>query len=196
MKVNRKTSTLLFASCFALSLTVTVLLTRHSERSSVTNSKLLTTRDVHGLSLGETVSVPTFETFNGPAQSVTAGPSGYTLLIIFSTHCEACQRDSAFWNKLAAEAVKTKTSYYLVCANSARDEIENFVDRFGLGNHTILIDAENELPTILKTMFVPQYLLIDNQGRVAGRWLGLSHSDPQGVKALEVSDILKPTKQL
>jgi hypothetical protein len=71
MKVNRKTSTLLFASCFALSLTVTVLLTRHSERSSVTNSKLLTTRDVHGLSLGETVSVPTFETFNGPAQSVT-----------------------------------------------------------------------------------------------------------------------------
>jgi hypothetical protein len=196
MKVNRKTSTLLFASCFALSLTVTVLLTRHSERSSVTNSKLLTTRDVHGLSLGETVSVPTFETFNGPAQSVTAGPSGYTLLIIFSTHCEACQRDSAFWNKLAAEAVKTKTSYYLVCANSARDEIENFVDRFGLGNHTILIDAENELPTILKTMFVPQYLLIDNQGRVAGRWLGLSHSDPQGVKALDVSDILKPTKQL
>jgi hypothetical protein len=196
MKVNRKTSTLLFASCFALSLTVTVLLTRHSERSSVTNSKLLTTSDVHGLSLGETVSVPTFETFNGPAQSVTAGPSGYRLLIIFSTHCEACQRDSAFWNKLAAEAVKTKTSYYLVCANSARDEIENFVDRFGLGNHTILIDAENELPTILKTMFVPQYLLIDNQGRVAGRWLGLSHSDPQGVKALEVSDILKPTKQL
>jgi hypothetical protein len=64
------------------------------------------------------------------------------------------------------------------------------------GNHTILIDAENELPTILKTMFVPQYLLIDNQGRVAGRWLGLSHSDPQGVKALDVSDILKPTKQL
>ena len=64
------------------------------------------------------------------------------------------------------------------------------------GNHTILIDAENELPTILKTMFVPQYLLIDNQGRVAGRWLGLCHSDPQGVKALEVSDILKPTKQL
>jgi len=92
--------------------------------------------------------------------------------------------------------VKTKTSYYLVCANSARDEIENFVDRFGLGNHTILIDAENELPTILKTMFVPQYLLIDNQGRVARRWLGLSHSDPQGVKALDVSDILKPTKQL
>ena len=196
MKVNRKTSTLLFASCFALSLTVTVILTRHSKRSSVTNSKLLTTRDVHGLSLGETVRVPRFETFNGPAQSVTAGPSGYTLLIIFSTDCEACQEDSAFWNKLAAEAVKTKTSYYLVCANSARHEIENFVDRFGLGNHPILIDAGNELPSMLKTMFVPQYLLIDNQGRVAGRWSGLSHSDPHGVKALDVSDMFKPTKQL
>ena len=196
MKVNRKTSTLLFASCFAISLTVNVILTRHPEPNAVTHSKLLTTRDVHGLSLGETVSVPRFEAFDGPAQSVTAGPSGYTLLIIFSTHCEACQKDSPFWNKLAAEAVRTQTAYYLVCANSARHEIEDFVDRFGLGNHPILIDAANELPIMLKTMFVPQYLLIDNQGRVAGRWLGLSHSDPQGVKALDVSDILKPTKQL
>jgi len=60
----------------------------------------------------------------------------------------------------------------------------------------MLIDAENELPTMLKTMLVPQYLLIDHEGRVAGRWSGLSHSDPHGVKALDVSDILKPTKQL
>ncbi len=120
-----------------------------------------------------------------------AGPSGYTLLIIFSTDCDACQKDSAFWNKLAAEAVKTKTSYYLVCAKSATQEIENFADRFGLRDYPILIDAKDELPTMLKTMFVPQYLLIDNQGRVAGRWSGLSHSDPQGVKALNANDILK-----
>lgn len=186
---------LLFASCFALSLIVTVILSKRAERSSGTNSKLLTTRDVRGLSLGEIVRVPRFETFNGPVQSVKAGPSGYTLLIIFSTHCEVCQKDSAFWNKLAAEAVKTKTSYYLVCADSARHEIENFIDRFGLEDHPILIDTKNELSAMLKTMFVPQYLLIDNQGRVAGRWLGLSHSDPQGIKALDVSDILKPTKQ-
>ena len=141
------------------------------------------------------MSVPRFETFKGAAQAVEAGANGYTLLIIFSTHCEACQKDSAFWNKLAAEAVKTKTSYYLVCADSARHEVENFVDRFGLGDHPILIDAKRELPTMLKTMFVPQYLLIDKQGRVAGRWSGLSHSDTQGVKALDVSEILKPTKQ-
>lgn len=196
MKTNRKTSTLLIASCFALSLTVTVILSKRPERSSGTKSKLLTTRDVRGLSLGEIVSVPRFETFKGPAQSVQAGPSGYTLLIIFSTDCEVCQKDSAFWNKLAAEAVKTKTSYYLVSADSARDEIESFVDRFALRDHPILIDAKNELPMMLKNMFVPQYLLIDNQGRVAGRWLGLSHTDPQGVKALDVSDILKPAKQL
>ena len=55
---------------------------------------------------------------------------------------------------------------------------------------------QGELPPMLKTMFVPQYLLIDNHGRVAGRWLGLNHSDPQGIKALDVSDILKPSKQL
>lgn len=195
--MNRKTSTLLFASCFALSLIVTVILSRRPERiSSGTNSKLLMTRDVPGLSLGEIVSVPRFETFKGPAQAVQAGPSGYTLLIIFSTHCEACQKDSAFWNKLAAEAMRTKTSYYLVCADPARNEIENFVDRFYLGNHPILIDAKNELPSMLKNMFVPQYLLIDNEGRVAGRWLGLSHSDPQGRKALDVSDILNPSKHL
>jgi hypothetical protein len=193
--MNRKTSTLLFASCFALSLTVTVVLSRRPERISGANSKLLTTRDVHGLSLGEVVSVPRFENFNGPAQSVQAGSSGYTLLIIFSTYCEACQKDSAFWSKLAAEAAKTKTSYYLVCADSARPEIEKFVDRFALGIHPILVDAKNELPAMLKNTFVPQYLLLDKQGRVAGRWLGLSHSDPQGVKALDVSDVLKPTKQ-
>ena len=195
MKMNRKASTLLLASCFALSLTVTVILSRRHERISSTNSDLLTMRDIQGLSLGEIVSVPRVETLKDTVQSVQAGPSGYTLLIIFSINCEVCQKDSPFWSKLAAEAVKTKTSYYLICANSPRHEIEDFVDRFGLGDHPILIDAKNELPSMLRNMFVPQYLLIDNQGRVAGRWLGLSHSDPQGVKALDVSDILKPTKQ-
>jgi len=196
MKMNRKTSTLLLATCFVLSLAATVIVSRRSGRISAENSKLLTIRDVGGLSLGEFVTVPNFETFEGPAKSVQAGPSGFTLLIIFSVNCEACQKDSAFWNKLAAEALKTKTSYYLVCTNSPRDEIGKFVDRFGLGDHPMLIDAENELPTMLKTMLVRQYLLIDHEGRVAGRWSGLSHSDPHGVKALDVSDILKPTKQL
>ncbi len=166
MKMSAKTSTLLIASCFALSFTVTVILSKRHERISGTNAELLTTKDVRGLSLGDTVSVPRFESFKGPAQSIQAGPSGYTLLIIFSTDCDVCQKDSAFWNKLAAEAVKTETSYYLVSADAARDKIESFVERFGLRDHPILIDAKNELPLMLKNLFVPQYLLIDNQGRV------------------------------
>ena len=194
--MNKKTSTLLSATCFALSLTVTVIVSRRPERISGTDSKLLTIRDVGGLSLGQLVNVPNFETFEGSAKSIQVGPSGFTLLIIFSINCEACQKDSVFWNKLAAEAVKTKTSYYLVCADSPKDEIDRFVDRFSLGDHPILIDARNELPAMLKTMLVPQYLLIDDKGRVAGRWSGLSHSDPQGVKAMDVSDMLKPAKQL
>jgi redoxin len=195
MKLNIKGSTILLLGFFVLSLAITGMLTKSLRSKSQAKENLRLTRDVPGLALGETVKVPQFKNLKGEAKSVQVGPSGYALLIIFSTQCDSCQKDAPFWTRLAAEADKKKTSHYLVCVNAEAEKVQSFLDQFSLGNHPVLVDSNNELETMLKGIFVPQYLLLSSEGRVAGRWAGLSHTDPQGKKAVEPSEILNPIRQ-
>jgi hypothetical protein len=179
---GRMKSRLWLLGLFLSSLTITLILVPWRSRNTTETQSSLDIKKISGISVGDIAALPTMQNLNLESVRIDSGEGEHGFFVIFSSSCDACERDVDFWKLLAEEAVRRKVTFYLMAIDRDGEAVRLFLDRFGLRHLPTVIDREGEASRNFKISMVPQYLLVTKKGRVVGRWTGLSHFDPEGKK--------------
>ena len=87
------------------------------------------------------------------------------ILIFFSNECPGCLMDIPYWKRLVA--LENDTIQVLGVTDADREHIINFMDSYVL-NFDVVIDPAGEMKEIYKCGGIPQKILINSRGKVAG----------------------------
>lgn len=117
------------------------------------------------------------------APSSVAMPSqaGQAMVVVFvSADCAACLRDTRFWLALRRQATERNAQFVGASVEQSREKVETFT-RSLQAAHSALRDVpvlySRTVGPTLRVGFVPFYMLIDKDGRMRNRGVGLT---PEG----------------
>ncbi len=167
---------------FLCGITITLVLVPRRGKNATENPGSVDIKEIPGLSVGEIAVMPTMHNLSLEPVRLDADEAAYRFFVVFGSNCDACEKDVEFWRLLAKEAERRKVSFALVAMDSDGDAVRLFLDRLGFHDLPAVFDRQGEANRNFKIRMVPQYLLLTKEGRVVGRWTGLSHLDSNNNK--------------
>lgn len=177
--------------CFVAGASLTLLVARRTTTNLPTGENI---RNITGgMADGETAAWPLVTNIHGENVRLEA-TSGFLFVIAFSPNCDACKKDVEFWNALVREARDRKVSLIFLSADKNIEEARRFVQNYGISEAPILFDRYGEAEKNFKINMVPQYYLFRSDGRLTGRWVGLSHFNSKYEKVQHPSQMFSLTE--
>jgi peroxiredoxin len=131
---------------------------------------------IDGLVEGDVVTLPELRTIKNEPVALESVSTERFLFAFFTPSCAGCSLDAALWTSLTDEAAKRRTAFYLIDVGHDRSALEKFVEAHDLGSLPILVSDGCSVGQMLKVNIVPQYLLVDKDGKVLHRWDGVQHN--------------------
>jgi len=135
--------------------------------------------DIAGLSEGESVKLPTLPALESGEVDLSKTNENYLLCVFISTECAGCSQDEPFWKALRSEISEKQVAFYVIAVDADQGKVANFAQAFEFKDLPVLFDPQRRAIEAFRITFVPQYVLLEKEGRVLGRWNGIQRFDPR-----------------
>lgn len=132
---------------------------------------------VSGPTVGETVTLPIFETPGREKIDLANVKEERVLCVFVGSQCSGCTQDRALWTDLHDQSVKHGVAFYVVDISDDFSDLQRFKEAYNLDQLPLLFDPTRKAGPRLKIGFLPQYVLFTREGRVVHRWDGIRHYD-------------------
>lgn len=182
---------IILAACFVVGASLTLLVARRKTTNLPSGENIRSITG--GMTDGETATWPLVTDVHGEDVRLNA-TSGFLFVIAFSPYCDACKKDVDFWNALIREARDRRIPLCLLSADKNIEEAKRFVQGYGLADFRLVFDRYGEAERFFKINMVPQYYLFRSDGRLMGRWVGLSHFNSKYEKIRHPSEMFSSTR--
>jgi peroxiredoxin len=139
---------------------------------------------IPGLSEGDWVKLPKLPSLERGEVDLRKTDQKYLLCIFISTECAGCSQDEPFWKTLRDEISDKQVAFYVIAVDAEQATVENFAEAYEFKDLPVLFDPQRQAIEAFKITFVPQYVLLEKDGRVLGRWNGIQRFDPKQSTAM------------
>ncbi|MBZ5638958.1 MAG: hypothetical protein LAO51_09420 [Acidobacteriia bacterium] len=171
----------LVVACIALAVLV-LFLARQNRQLKTTMSSLAETHlPADALKTGDTVEPFVLLGVAGRKDRLEVAPDGpTTLLLVFSTHCPACERALPIWNEFLAAGppAGVRTLGIETDRPGKGPEVGGIVPA-SLQFPLFSVEQPNP-PLMAKVPYVPATVLLDGHGRVVRVWFGIPTKEQLG----------------
>ena len=140
--------------------------------------------DIPGLSEGESVKLPKLPALRSGEVDLSETHQKYLLCVFISTECAGCSQDEPFWKALRNEISEKQIDFYVIAVDADQSKVENFAQAYEFKDLAVLFDPQRQAMEAFRITFVPQYVLLEKEGRVLGRWNGIQRFDPKQSTAM------------
>lgn len=129
----------------------------------------------------------TFQTMDGKEASLADFAGKVVVLNLWATWCAPCREEMPGLDRLQAQfADRDVVVLALSVDRAGPDRVQQFIDEIGATRLHVYRDPKAAATRTLKVPGLPATILVDRQGREAGRVLGIAHWDgPAAVAAVE-----------
>ena len=129
----------------------------------------------------------TFQTLDGQEATLAVFAGKVVVLNLWATWCAPCREEMPGLDRLQAQFADRDVVVLALSVDRAGPErVKQFLDEIGVQHLHVYRDPKAAATRALKVPGLPATLLIDRQGREAGRVLGIAHWDgPAAVAAVE-----------
>lgn len=131
-------------------------------------------------------------TTHGDSVSLADMRGDAVLVNIWATWCPPCREEmpglQALHEEYAEEGLRV-LGVSIDSRNAERD-VATFIDNFGL-TFPILLDPEERVTRVFRTTGVPETFLIDREGEVVRRWIGIFDPMSEDTRA-SIAEALRP----
>jgi thiol-disulfide isomerase/thioredoxin len=129
----------------------------------------------------------TFHTMDGRETTLAAFAGKVVILNLWATWCAPCRQEMPGLDRLQAMFAAREVIVLALSVDRAGPErVKQFLDEIGVQHLQVYRDPKAAATRALKVPGLPATLLIDRQGREAGRVLGIAQWDgPTAVAAVE-----------
>ncbi len=135
--------------------------------------------DIPGLSEGESVKLPKLPALGSGEVDLSKTDQKYLLCVFISTECAGCSQDEPFWKALRNEISEKQIDFYVIAVDAEQSKVENFAQAYEFSDLPVLFDPQRRAVEAFRISFVPQYVLLEKEGRVLGRWNGIQRFNPK-----------------
>ena len=139
--------------------------------------KRLSTPHTETIEIGSSAPSFTLKNLSGEVVHLSDFQEMNLILIFFSNECPGCLMDIPNWKRLVA--LENDTIQVLGITDADREHILNFIDSYVL-DFDVLLDPAGELKEMYKCGGIPQKILINSKGKVAGVETGAYPHDKIG----------------
>lgn len=140
--------------------------------------------DIPGLSDGESVRLPKLPALESGEVDLSKTGQNFLLCVFISTECAGCSQDEPFWKALRKEISEKQVAFYVIAVDADQGKVENFAHAYEFNDLPVLFDPQRQAIEAFRITFVPQYVLLEKEGRVLGRWNGIQRFDPKQSTAM------------
>lgn len=128
-----------------------------------------------------------FQTLDGQETTLADFAGKVVVLNLWATWCAPCREEMPGLDRLQAMFADRDVIVLALSVDRAGPErVQKFLDEIGVQHLHVYRDPKAAATRALKVPGLPATLLIDRQGREAGRVLGIAHWDgPAAVAAVE-----------
>jgi peroxiredoxin len=140
--------------------------------------------DIPGLNEGESVKLPKLPGLESGDVDLGKTDQKYLLCVFISTECVGCSQDTPFWKALRNEISEKQVAFYVIAVDADQGKVENFTQAYEFKDLPVLFDPQRQAIEAFRITFVPQYVLLEKEGRVLGRWNGIQRFDPKQESAM------------
>ena len=140
--------------------------------------------DIPGLNEGESVKLPKLPALESGEVDLSKTGQKYLLCVFISTDCAGCSQDEPFWKALRREISEKQVAFYVIAVDADQGKVENFAQVYEFNDLPVLFDPQRLAIEAFRITFVPQYVLLEKEGRVLGRWNGIQRFDPTQSNAM------------
>lgn len=141
--------------------------------------------DIPGLGEGESVKLPRLPTLESGEVDLSKIGQKYLLCVFISTECAGCSQDEPFWKALRNEISEKQVAFYVIAVDADQGKVENFAQAYEFKDMPVLFDPQRQAIEAFRISFVPQYVLLEKEGRVLGRWNGIQRFNPKQSPAID-----------
>ena len=129
----------------------------------------------------------TFQSMDGQEASLADFAGKVVVLNLWATWCAPCREEMPGLDRLQAQFADRDVVVLALSVDRAGPErVQQFIDAIGAKRLHVYRDPEAAATRTLKVPGLPATILVDKQGREAGRVLGIAHWDgPAAVAAVE-----------
>jgi thiol-disulfide isomerase/thioredoxin len=129
----------------------------------------------------------TFQTMEGQETTLADFAGKVVVLNLWATWCAPCREEMPSLDRLQAMFADRDVVVLALSVDRAGPErVKQFLDEIGVEQLHVYRDPKAAATRALKVPGLPATILIDKQGREAGRVLGIAHWDgPEAVAAVE-----------
>lgn len=122
------------------------------------------------LKQGQQVPPLAAKNLSGQRQVLNYADHAKTVLLVFLTQCEACERSLPYWREIAAACARNQYQIFGISLDNAA-KTKAFLTSQGLSLET-LVDVDAATSEAYKLTLTPQTIVIDNNGKVERIWPG------------------------
>jgi thiol-disulfide isomerase/thioredoxin len=130
----------------------------------------------------------TFQTLDGEETTMDAFAGKVVVLNLWATWCAPCREEMPSLDRLQARFADQEDVVVLALSvdRAGPERVRGFLDEVGVRHLHVYRDPKAAATRALKVPGLPATLLVDRQGREAGRVLGIAQWDgPAAVEAVE-----------
>jgi len=178
MTVNSQLKTGLCVMVFVMAAALSYVGVTHwpkAQKQTTQPNSSDTIAGIDGLVAGDVIVFPQMRTLTGEPAALDKVANEKILLVFFTPSCEGCSLDTTLWKSLKEESAKRSTAFYLIDVGHDRAALNKFIGAYHLESLPILVSEGPSVGKMLKVNIVPQYLLIEKEGKVLQRWDGVQH---------------------
>ncbi len=150
-------------------------------------------RQFRSISAGDPAPAFAAATLDGDTLSLAELQGEAVLLNIWATWCVPCREEMPGLQRLHEElgAEGLRVVGVSIDGRAASRDVRDFLSSYGI-SFTILHDPEERVTRAFRTTGVPETFLIDREGKIVRRWIGLFDPTSEETRA-SVSQALAPS---
>lgn len=128
-------------------------------------------QEAPGLRPGDSARISTLQDLDGKPVRLY-GDRDYSVLCFFSVLCAKCFDEIEVWRRLAAADGSRSLRTFLLSVDTDPQKIRKSLAAYGIADLPVLYDPADHLRENFRIQVMPQYLVLDRQGKVLHRELG------------------------